>query len=120
MDTGHHPRRRTVDGAHHRDPDRRGELRRRGQQSAAEPLLGVAHPLGRGDRQRPVRRREGGALDDERREHRTSTPRLVARFGQRMPTVTLRQPERDGPVRRTVQPVVPPRVAYDARTTEAL
>lgn len=30
-----------------------------------------------------------------------------------MLTVTLRQLERDGPVRRTIHPVVPPRVDYE-------
>ncbi len=34
-------------------------------------------------------------------------------ISRRMLTLTLRQPERDGLVRRTVHPVVPPRVDYD-------
>ncbi|MEV8066573.1 helix-turn-helix domain-containing protein [Streptomyces sp. NPDC085995] len=38
--------------------------------------------------------------------------RLIEGISQRMLTVTLRQLERDGLVRRTVHPVVPPRVDY--------
>ncbi len=38
--------------------------------------------------------------------------RRITGISQRMLTVTLRQLERDGLVRRTVHPVVPPRVEY--------
>lgn len=38
--------------------------------------------------------------------------RRIDGISQRMLTVTLRQLERDGLVRRTVHPVVPPRVEY--------
>ncbi|MFE3073295.1 winged helix-turn-helix transcriptional regulator [Streptomyces sp. NPDC059247] len=38
--------------------------------------------------------------------------RRIEGISQRMLTVTLRQLERDGLVRRTVHPVVPPRVEY--------
>jgi DNA-binding HxlR family transcriptional regulator len=39
--------------------------------------------------------------------------RVVEGISQRMLTLTLRQLERDGLVRRTVTPTVPPRVDYD-------
>ena len=39
--------------------------------------------------------------------------KLVEGISQRMLTLTLRQLERDGLVRRTVTPTVPPRVDYD-------
>ncbi|WP_424213851.1 winged helix-turn-helix transcriptional regulator [Streptomyces sp. BI20] len=39
--------------------------------------------------------------------------RRIEGISQRMLTVTLRQLERDGLVRRTVHPVVPPRVDYE-------
>jgi DNA-binding HxlR family transcriptional regulator len=49
-------------------------------------------------------------------EHRTlrftELRRRIDGVSQRMLTVTLRQLERDGLVRRTVHPVVPPRVDY--------
>ena len=39
--------------------------------------------------------------------------RLIEGVSQRMLTVSLRQLERDGLVKRTVHPVVPPRVEYE-------
>ncbi|MEV7727473.1 helix-turn-helix domain-containing protein [Streptomyces sp. NPDC087917] len=50
----------------------------------------------------------------ERRSLRFSElRRMIEGISQRMLTVTLRQLERDGMVRRTVHPVVPPRVDYE-------
>jgi DNA-binding HxlR family transcriptional regulator len=43
----------------------------------------------------------------------TELKRRIDGISQRMLTVTLRQLERDGMVRRTVHPVVPPRVDYE-------
>jgi DNA-binding HxlR family transcriptional regulator len=43
----------------------------------------------------------------------TELQRAIAGVSHRMLTVTLRQLERDGLVRRTVHPVVPPRVDYE-------
>jgi DNA-binding HxlR family transcriptional regulator len=43
----------------------------------------------------------------------TELRRAIDGISQRMLTLTLRQLERDGLVRRTVHPVVPPRVDYD-------
>ena len=45
----------------------------------------------------------------------TELRREIDGISQRMLTLTLRQLERDGLVRRTVYPVVPPRVDYDLR-----
>jgi len=52
------------------------------------------------------------ALLDERTMRFTELLRTIDGVSQRMLTVTLRQLERDGLVRRTVYPVVPPRVEY--------
>lgn len=38
--------------------------------------------------------------------------RVIGAISQRMPAVTLRHPERDGLVRRTVLPLSPPQVEY--------
>ena len=43
----------------------------------------------------------------------TELKREIDGISQRMLTLTLRRLERDGMVRRTVHPVVPPRVDYD-------
>jgi DNA-binding HxlR family transcriptional regulator len=52
------------------------------------------------------------ALLEERTLRFTELQRRIDGISQRMLTVTLRQLERDGLVRRTVYPVVPPRVEY--------
>jgi DNA-binding HxlR family transcriptional regulator len=53
------------------------------------------------------------ALLDRETLRFTELRRKVDGISQRMLTVTLRQLERDGLVRRTVHPVVPPRVDYE-------
>ncbi|MGH8775046.1 MAG: winged helix-turn-helix transcriptional regulator [Jiangellaceae bacterium] len=53
------------------------------------------------------------ALLDRRTLRFTELRREIDGISQRMLTVTLRQLERDGLVRRTVYPVVPPRVDYE-------
>ena len=53
------------------------------------------------------------ALLDGRTLRFTELKRTIDGVSQRMLTVTLRQLERDGLVRRTVHPVVPPRVDYE-------
>ncbi len=53
------------------------------------------------------------ALLDCRTLRFTELRRKIDGISQRMLTVTLRQLERDGLVRRTVFPVVPPRVDYE-------
>lgn len=53
------------------------------------------------------------ALLDSRRLRFTELRREIDGVSQRMLTVTLRQLERDGLVKRTVHPVVPPRVEYE-------
>ncbi|OLT21557.1 HxlR family transcriptional regulator [Pseudonocardia sp. CNS-139] len=53
------------------------------------------------------------ALLDRRTLRFTQLRREIDGVSQRMLTVTLRQLERDGLVRRTVHPVVPPRVDYE-------
>jgi len=53
------------------------------------------------------------ALLDVRSLRFTELRREIDGISQRMLTVTLRQLERDGLVRRTVHPVVPPRVDYE-------
>ncbi len=53
------------------------------------------------------------ALLDRRRLRFTELRREIDGISQRMLTVTLRQLERDGLMRRTVYPVVPPRVDYE-------
>lgn len=52
------------------------------------------------------------ALLDRRTMRFTELRREIDGVSQRMLTVTLRHLERDGLVRRTVHPVVPPRVDY--------
>jgi DNA-binding HxlR family transcriptional regulator len=56
------------------------------------------------------------ALLDRRTLRFTELRREIDGVSQRMLTVTLRQLERDGLVRRTVHPVVPPRVDYELTT----
>ncbi|MFD5738872.1 winged helix-turn-helix transcriptional regulator [Streptomyces massasporeus] len=53
------------------------------------------------------------ALLDNRRLRFTELRREIDGVSQRMLTVTLRSLERDGLVKRTVHPVVPPRVDYE-------
>ncbi|WP_327718755.1 helix-turn-helix transcriptional regulator [Streptomyces sp. NBC_00490] len=53
------------------------------------------------------------ALLENRRLRFTELSREIDGVSQRMLTVTLRQLERDGLVKRTVHPVVPPRVEYE-------
>ncbi|MEU8227273.1 helix-turn-helix domain-containing protein [Kribbella sp. NPDC048915] len=53
------------------------------------------------------------ALLDNRCMRFTELRKTIDGISQRMLTVTLRQLERDGLVRRTVHPVVPPRVDYE-------
>ncbi|MCP2164160.1 winged helix-turn-helix transcriptional regulator [Goodfellowiella coeruleoviolacea] len=53
------------------------------------------------------------ALLDRRTLRFTELRREIDGISQRMLAVTLRQLERDGLVRRTVYPVVPPRVDYE-------
>jgi DNA-binding HxlR family transcriptional regulator len=53
------------------------------------------------------------ALLEQRCMRFTELRREIDGISQRMLTVTLRQLERDGLVRRTVHPVVPPRVDYE-------
>jgi DNA-binding HxlR family transcriptional regulator len=52
------------------------------------------------------------ALLEQRTLRFSELQRRIDGISQRMLTVTLRQLERDGLVRRTVYPVVPPRVEY--------
>lgn len=53
------------------------------------------------------------ALLEHRRLRFTELRREIDGVSQRMLTVTLRSLERDGLVKRTVHPVVPPRVEYE-------
>ena len=53
------------------------------------------------------------ALLEQRTLRFTELQRRIDGISQRMLTVTLRQLERDGLVKRTVYPVVPPRVEYE-------
>ncbi|WP_175410429.1 helix-turn-helix domain-containing protein [Streptomyces sp. TRM64462] len=53
------------------------------------------------------------ALLDRRSLRFSELRRQIDGISQRMLTVTLRQLERDGLVKRTVHPVVPPRVDYE-------
>jgi DNA-binding HxlR family transcriptional regulator len=52
------------------------------------------------------------ALLEDRTMRFTELQRAIDGISQRMLTVTLRQLERDGMVKRVVHPVVPPRVDY--------
>ena len=52
-------------------------------------------------------------LEAERKMRFTELRREIDGISQRMLTVTLRQLERDGLVKRTVYPVVPPKVEYE-------
>ena len=53
------------------------------------------------------------ALLDDGSMRFTELKKTIDGISQRMLTVTLRQLERDGLVKRTVHPVVPPRVDYE-------
>ncbi|AXX32131.1 Redox-sensing transcriptional regulator QorR, putative [Actinosynnema pretiosum subsp. pretiosum] len=53
------------------------------------------------------------ALLDRRMLRFSELRRLIDGVSQRMLTITLRHLERDGLVKRTVHPVVPPRVDYE-------
>jgi DNA-binding HxlR family transcriptional regulator len=53
------------------------------------------------------------ALLDNQSMRFTELKKTIDGISQRMLTVTLRQLERDGLVKRTVYPVVPPRVDYE-------
>lgn len=53
------------------------------------------------------------ALLDRRTLRFSELRRQIEGISQRMLTVTLRQLERDGLIKRTVHPVVPPRVEYE-------
>lgn len=53
------------------------------------------------------------ALLDRRVLRFSELSRLIDGISQRMLTITVRQLERDGLVKRTVHPVVPPRVDYE-------
>jgi DNA-binding HxlR family transcriptional regulator len=46
----------------------------------------------------------------------TQISRLVPAISQKMLTQTLRQMERDGLVKRTIHPVIPPKVEYELTT----
>jgi DNA-binding HxlR family transcriptional regulator len=52
------------------------------------------------------------ALDEHGTLRFTQLGKAVGRISQKMLTQTVRQMERDGLVRRTVHPVIPPRVDY--------
>ncbi|MGU3543271.1 winged helix-turn-helix transcriptional regulator [Methylobacterium sp. A52T] len=52
------------------------------------------------------------ALEEHGTLRFTQLGRAVGRISQKMLTQTVRQMERDGLVRRTVHPVIPPRVDY--------
>lgn len=53
------------------------------------------------------------ALEEHGTLRFTQLGRAVGRISQKMLTQTVRQMERDGLVRRTVHPVIPPHVDYD-------